>query len=181
MVLVNSEAGHPASRLMRAQPWCGDNIHELHAINNECLERRKLLKLPGSVGELLCRLSTLLELGECNLQTKLSEMLPLLNACRPGCNRGSAPHTDENTKESERAGQDADKDSLIHILAGVVGGLSGLLIGAIGLLIWSVRMMPNAQAQRPPPETPVRLQQSLTNYLNRSTDRQGGGSLQRSG
>ena len=39
----------------------------------------------------------------------------------------------------------------------------------------------NDQAQRPPPETPGRLQQSLPNYLNRSTARRGGGSLQRSG
>ncbi len=40
---------------------------------------------------------------------------------------------------------------------------------------------PNDQAQRPPPETPGRLQQSLTNYLNRPTAQRGGGSLQRSG
>ena len=39
---------------------------------------------------------------------------------------------------------------------------------------------PNA-AQRPPPETPGRLQQSRTNYLNRPTAQRGGGSLQRSG
>jgi hypothetical protein len=39
----------------------------------------------------------------------------------------------------------------------------------------------NDQAQRPPPETPGRLQQSLTNYPNRPTDQRGGGSLQRSG
>jgi hypothetical protein len=39
----------------------------------------------------------------------------------------------------------------------------------------------NDQAQRPPPETPGRLQQSLTNYLNRPTAQRGGGSLQRSG
>jgi hypothetical protein len=38
---------------------------------------------------------------------------------------------------------------------------------------------PNDQAQRPPPETPGRLQQSLTNYLNRPTAQRGGGSLQR--
>src|ERR1043166_5410513 len=37
---------------------------------------------------------------------------------------------------------------------------------------------PNAQA-RPPPETPVRLQQSVANYLNRLTAQRGGGSLQR--
>jgi hypothetical protein len=42
----------------------------------------------------------------------------------------------------------------------------------------SARFSPNDQAQRPPPETPRRLQQSLPNYLNRSTA-QGGGSLQR--
>jgi len=40
---------------------------------------------------------------------------------------------------------------------------------------------PNDQAQRPPPETPGRLQQSLTNYLNRPTAQRGGGSLQRPG
>ena len=40
---------------------------------------------------------------------------------------------------------------------------------------------PNDQAQRPPPETPGRLQQSLTNYLNRPPAQRGGGSLQRSG
>jgi len=38
---------------------------------------------------------------------------------------------------------------------------------------------PNDQAQRPPPETPGRLQQSRTNYLNRPTAQRGGGSLQR--
>jgi hypothetical protein len=37
------------------------------------------------------------------------------------------------------------------------------------------------QAQRPPPETPGRLQQSLPNYPNRPTAQRGGGSLQRSG
>jgi hypothetical protein len=42
-------------------------------------------------------------------------------------------------------------------------------------------MTPNDQAQRPPPETPGRLQQSLTNYLHRPTAQRGGGSLQRSG
>ncbi len=41
-------------------------------------------------------------------------------------------------------------------------------------------MWPNDQAQRPPPETPGRLQQSRPNYLNRPTARRGGGSLQRS-
>jgi len=53
---------------------------------------------------------------------------------------------------------------------------------------WSVEaeglmpMLPaNDQAQRPPPETPGRLQESRTKYLNRPTARQGGGSLQRSG
>jgi hypothetical protein len=40
---------------------------------------------------------------------------------------------------------------------------------------------PNDQAQRPPPETPGRLQRSRTNYLNRPTAQRGGGSLQRSG
>ena len=40
---------------------------------------------------------------------------------------------------------------------------------------------PNDQAQRPPSETPGRLQQSLPNYLNRPTAQRGGGSLQRSG
>jgi hypothetical protein len=43
----------------------------------------------------------------------------------------------------------------------------------------SVEVAPNDQAQRPPPETPGRLQQSLTNHLNRSTAQRGGGSLQR--
>ena len=40
-------------------------------------------------------------------------------------------------------------------------------------------MPPNDQAQRPPPETPGRLQQSLTNCPNRPTAQRGGGSLQR--
>jgi hypothetical protein len=39
----------------------------------------------------------------------------------------------------------------------------------------------NDQAQRPPPETPGRLQQPLTNCPNRPTAERGGGSLQRSG
>jgi hypothetical protein len=34
---------------------------------------------------------------------------------------------------------------------------------------------PNDQAQRPPPETPGRLKQSLPNYLNRPTAQRGGG------
>jgi transposase len=38
-------------------------------------------------------------------------------------------------------------------------------------------MSPNDQAQRPPPETPGRLQQSRPNYLNRPTAQRGGGSL----
>jgi hypothetical protein len=38
----------------------------------------------------------------------------------------------------------------------------------------------NDRAQRPPPETPGPLQQSLTNYLNRPTAQRRGGSLQRS-
>jgi hypothetical protein len=42
-------------------------------------------------------------------------------------------------------------------------------------------MTPNNQAQRPPPETPGRLQESLTNYPNGPTAKRGGGSLQRSG
>jgi hypothetical protein len=42
-------------------------------------------------------------------------------------------------------------------------------------------LSPNDQALRPPPETPGRLQQSRTNYLNRPTAQRGGGSLQRSG
>ncbi len=37
----------------------------------------------------------------------------------------------------------------------------------------------NVQAQRPPPETPGRLQHSLRNYPNRPTAQRGGGSLQR--
>jgi len=40
---------------------------------------------------------------------------------------------------------------------------------------------PNDQAQRPPPEPPDRLQESLTNYLNRPTAQRGGSSLQRTG
>jgi hypothetical protein len=35
------------------------------------------------------------------------------------------------------------------------------------------------ETQRPPPETPGRLQQSLTNYPNRPTAERGGGSLHR--
>jgi hypothetical protein len=38
-------------------------------------------------------------------------------------------------------------------------------------------MRSNAKAQRPPPETPGRLQESLKNYLNRPTALRGGGSL----
>jgi len=40
-------------------------------------------------------------------------------------------------------------------------------------------MLPDDQAQRPPPETPGRLQESLTNYLNRPSAQRGGGALQR--
>jgi len=40
-------------------------------------------------------------------------------------------------------------------------------------------ILANDQAQRPPPETPGRLQQSRTNYPNRPTDKRGGGSMQR--
>jgi hypothetical protein len=40
---------------------------------------------------------------------------------------------------------------------------------------------PNDQAQRPPPETPGRLQESLTNCLNHSPEKRGGGSLERTG
>ena len=47
--------------------------------------------------------------------------------------------------------------------------------------VGDARMTANDQAQRPPPETPGRLQQSRTNYLNRSTAQRGGGSLQRPG
>jgi hypothetical protein len=39
----------------------------------------------------------------------------------------------------------------------------------------------NDQAQRPPPETPDRLQQSLTNYVSRPPAQRGGASLQYSG
>ena len=35
--------------------------------------------------------------------------------------------------------------------------------------------LPNDQAQRPPPETPGRLQESLPNYPNRPTAQRGGG------
>jgi len=45
----------------------------------------------------------------------------------------------------------------------------------------ALRIGLTAQAQRPPPETPGRLQQSLPTYLNRPTAQRGGGSLQRSG
>lgn len=38
-----------------------------------------------------------------------------------------------------------------------------------------------AKAQRPSPETPSRLQQSLANHPNRPTAQRGGGSLQRTG
>jgi hypothetical protein len=48
-----------------------------------------------------------------------------------------------------------------------------------GALHLGVLLRPNDQAQRPPPETPGRLQQSLTNYPNRRTAQRGGGSLQR--
>jgi hypothetical protein len=37
----------------------------------------------------------------------------------------------------------------------------------------------NVQAQPPPPETPGRLQESLTNYPDRPTAQRGGGSPQR--
>ena len=47
--------------------------------------------------------------------------------------------------------------------------------------VHSARIGLTTQAQRPPPETPGRLQQSRTNYLNRPTAQRGGGSLQRSG
>lgn len=42
-------------------------------------------------------------------------------------------------------------------------------------------MSPNDRAQRPPQETAGRLQESLTNYLNRPTAQRRGGSLQRPG
>jgi hypothetical protein len=57
-----------------------------------------------------------------------------------------------------------------------------LLTKGLAPQIWNDALMrTNDQAQRPPPETPGRLQQSRANYLNRPTAQRGGGSLQRSG
>jgi hypothetical protein len=39
----------------------------------------------------------------------------------------------------------------------------------------------NAHAQRPPPESPGRMEKSLRNFTNRATVHQGGGSLHRRG
>jgi hypothetical protein len=60
-------------------------------------------------------------------------------------------------------------DALKHSFSFCGGGLHGVV------------ERPNDQAQRPPPETPGRLQESRTNYLNRPPAQRGGGSLQRSG
>src|SRR5262245_48555377 len=47
-------------------------------------------------------------------------------------------------------------------------------------VIRCIRVMPpNDKAQRPPPETPGRLQESLTNHPNRPAAQRGGGSLPR--
>jgi hypothetical protein len=49
----------------------------------------------------------------------------------------------------------------------------------LGMSLWASELIrftsPNDQAQRPPPETPVRLQQSLANYPHRPTEKRGGG------
>jgi len=42
-------------------------------------------------------------------------------------------------------------------------------------------LVPIDQAQRPPPETPGRLEKPLTNYPNRPTAKRSGGSLLRPG
>jgi hypothetical protein len=45
----------------------------------------------------------------------------------------------------------------------------------------TVHIRSNDKAERPPPETPGRLQESLTICLNRPTVKRGGGSLQHPG
>ena|ERR1035441_6768351 len=130
-----------------AQPRSGDDVHELDAINNESFKGRHVLKLPAGIGELLREFGTSLEFCKRNLQTKLPKMFALLNSGSTGSYGRHDPSTDDDSEERERTRQNANDNRDVHIVAGtIIGGLSGLLIGSVGLLIWCKRFMPNVKS-----------------------------------
>ena len=124
------------SSLVSTQSRCCYNVHELGALNYKCLERWNLLKLSGGICELLCQLRATLELGDGNLQSKLSKMLPLLKTSGAICDGESAPNTERGANECGTGSDGGDKDNLSHIIvAGMIGCLSvigGYLIGGPG-------------------------------------------------
>jgi hypothetical protein len=152
-----SQLCQPPRCLLCAQIWRGYDVHESHAIENESLERRNLLKLASGVSELLRQLGTSLELGERNLQTKLAEMLPLA-----GCNLASMPlllklggasgdderatNANGSTDNTGAGGNQADKNHISHIVvAALIGAGVGLLIDIIAVWLWAALTMPNDQ------------------------------------
>jgi len=116
-----------------------------------------------------------LPMNECSERQRNSDNPTPLRSGKPlhnhigECHCSQESNIDQHASQAKFAPQDGtcyNKNHACHYECWIVhnGGLS-----------------PNDQAQRPPPETPGRLQPSLPNYLNRPTAQRGGGSLQRSG
>ena len=81
---------------------------------------------------------------------------------------------DEPAKEKEKQPPKSVWRNINHAawLIICIGGGYGFILC---LRDWWRAVTPNDQAQRPPPETPGRLQLSLPNYPNRPTAQRGGG------
>ena len=144
---------HPAGSFVSTQSRCGYDVHELGALKNERLERRNLLKLSGGVGKLLGQLGTTLKLRERNLQSKLTEMLPLLKAGSAGSGGQSAPNTNRSSNQGSAGSDGGDKNNLTHIfVAGVVGCISVVCGYLIGVWITVRLTMPNDPSSATRPE-----------------------------
>ena len=121
-----------------------NNVHELDAINDKGVERWNILGMAGCARCLASYGLGYLKLGHCYLQSKLPEMLPLLQSS--GALRGSqsAPNANSGTKESGAGSDGGDKDDIAHIIIGaLIGFLSAIGGYLIGVWTWLRLTMPN--------------------------------------
>jgi hypothetical protein len=161
----NLEVRQAACCLIGADIRSGHNLHKSDALDDKNLQRRCIYNRPKSfeVGDLLrqCCISLVIDNG--NFQSKLPEMLSLLDASRPvgGSGRNLASDDDTNNSGSTANNRDKDKNKLIHILLAEMAGFFLAMMGVITGAWLVLRTMPNDTSSDAPnpgrPSKPKKL------------------------
>lgn len=135
-----------SANLVGSQAAIRCNLHHFEAVNNPNGYRRCSPNLPINVGQLLCHFGLSLIQVKCELQGKLSKMLPLLNL---GCSVGD----EQSSQITKRTTSEREQTSNVGIthenLQCFVVGFCCLFGMAVGFGIGYWLTMPNEKAEPP--------------------------------